>query len=62
MTRKITLASAALVLLGIIVTAAGAAIEPTANLRDVGQSLIALGLTLLIVGLGLFLSSTAEAG
>ncbi len=61
MVRKITLASAGLVLLGIIVTAAGAVIEPTANLRDAGQSLIALGLTFLLVGLGLFLSSTPEA-
>ena len=53
--------SAGLMLLGIVLLAIGALIEPArtaANpISESGESLIALGLTFILVGLGFFLAS-----
>ena len=51
---------AGLFLLGIVLLAAGAFIQPyrtaTAAGSEVGESLVALGLTFIVVGLGFFLA------
>jgi len=66
--QRMAMGSLGVLILGVVLLALGAVIEPTSDVTrpgtpisdNLGQALIALGLTLIIVGLGFFLAMPAE--
>jgi dipeptide/tripeptide permease len=62
MAARTVMAAAGLIVLGIILLAAGAVIEPPIpQISQSGESLIALGLTLIVIGVGFFFAWAAPS-
>jgi hypothetical protein len=65
MVSRTPLAAGGLFILGVILTAVGALIEPlrtaTVNISNTAESLIAIGLTLIVWAIGLFLAWAAPS-
>ena len=65
MVPRIPLAAGALFILGVILTAVGALLEPlrtaAVNINNTDETLIAVGLTLIVWAIGLFLAWAAPS-